>query len=183
MSYFELIQNFHLKSKKFERFFAQKYRGILPENAKLRICSGESWDVRVEQMDDDHYYFTRGWTKFTKDMELEKLEFLVFWFAANSTFDVSVYGITGCEKESLRRTCQGLKNKQSRTRIVENEAAWTDEETKSENSNPHFEIVLNRHRSSRVCVAKHFAEAAGLIGKKKVALEYPGGIIHLLYWI
>ncbi|XP_011099240.1 B3 domain-containing protein At3g17010-like [Sesamum indicum] len=175
--------------------FVQKHGGCLTaENVKLRISSGETWDVKLERMNNEQYYFTMGWTEFVQDIKLEKLEFLVFRLIGKSTFDVYVYGILGCERQSFGRTCRvedsgefssgykcmnrqpsGRKNKRSRTRIMENEGAGTDDESKSNNSNPYFEIVLKRHQLSRVCIRKHFAEAAGLIGKKKVAVEYPGG--------
>ncbi|KAK4421067.1 hypothetical protein Salat_2057200 [Sesamum alatum] len=160
--------------------FVEKHGGFLSttENVKLRISSGETWDVKLERMKNEQYYFTRGWTEFVKDINLEKLELLVFRLIADSTFHVHVYGILGFQRQSLGRSTDpqstGRKNnKGSRTRIAENEAGGTDEE--SSNSNPYFEIILKKHRQSRVCVPKHFAEAAGLIGRKKVALEYPGG--------
>ncbi|KAL0450270.1 UNVERIFIED_CONTAM: hypothetical protein Slati_1583400 [Sesamum latifolium] len=167
--------------------FVQKHGGFLTAgNVKLRISSGETWDVKLERMK-EQYYFTMGWTEFVEDIKLEKLEFLVFRLIGKSTFDVYVYGILGCERQSFGRTClaedsgefssdySGRKNKRSRTRIVENEGAGTDDESKSNNSNPYFEIILKRHQLSRVCIRKHFAEAAGLIGKKNVGVEYPGG--------
>ncbi|EYU44338.1 hypothetical protein MIMGU_mgv1a026278mg, partial [Erythranthe guttata] len=82
------------------RNFARKYREILPENAELRICSGETWDVELTQIDGDHY-FTAGWSKFAGDLELRPTDFLVFTFGGGSTFDVSVYGNDCCEKKPL----------------------------------------------------------------------------------
>ncbi|KAL0343604.1 UNVERIFIED_CONTAM: hypothetical protein Sangu_1247800 [Sesamum angustifolium] len=173
--------------------FVQKYGGLLTgENVKLRIRSGETWNVKLERMNNEQYYFTMGWTEFVEDIKLEKLEFLVFKFIGKSRFDVYVYGILGCERQSFGLTCRvedsgafssgykcmnqptGRNNKRSRTRIVENEGAGTDDESESNNTNPYFEVILKQHQQSRVCIRKHFAEAAGLIGKKKVAMEYPG---------
>ncbi|KAL0377789.1 UNVERIFIED_CONTAM: hypothetical protein Sradi_3084400 [Sesamum radiatum] len=168
--------------------FIQRYGGLLTaENVKLRISSGETWDVKLELMNNEQYYFTMGWTEFVEDIKLEKLEFLVFRLIGKSAFDVYVYGSLGCERQSFGQTCRAedsgefssdykcRKKKRSRTRFVENEGAGTDDESKSNNSNPYFETILKRHQVSRVCIRKHFAEAAGLIGKKKVGVEYPGG--------
>ncbi|XP_073315731.1 B3 domain-containing protein REM20-like [Primulina huaijiensis] len=77
--------------------FVQKYDEILAENTILRASSGESWAVKLEHVE-DHRYFTRGWSKFAEDLGLRMGEFLVFWSAAKSTFDVSVYGIRGCAR-------------------------------------------------------------------------------------
>ena len=80
--------------------FTGKYGRILPENVKISISSGESWEVRIEQMEDEHYYFTKGWNKFVKDLDLNIFELIVFWFdLSSSTFDVAVYGITTSEKD------------------------------------------------------------------------------------
>ncbi|KAK6129031.1 hypothetical protein DH2020_037228 [Rehmannia glutinosa] len=177
--------------------FIRKYGEILPKITKLRTSSsGEAWNVELEKMEEENYCFTRGWTKFAKDVGVKLGEFLVFWFdIGKSTFDVSIYGISGCERQipvgnsriegsdGFNRTCinlntplcmeTGQKNYRS---LRENAAAFADDdETKSDNSNPSFEIVMKQHRQSRVCVPRHFAEAAGLIGDKKVYLEYPGG--------
>ncbi|KAL8044390.1 hypothetical protein ABFX02_08G043400 [Erythranthe guttata] len=155
------------------RNFARKYREILPENAELRICSGETWDVELTQIDGDHY-FAAGWSKFAGDLELRPTDFLVFTFGGGSTFDVSVYGNDCCEKKPLYHdSCSSdqqafdffshKKNKKSRIRDDDN------------SDNPRIEIVLKKHQNSRVTIRKHFAEAAGIINKKKVAMEYVGG--------
>lgn len=79
--------------------FGQRYGSILPENAKLRINSGKTWDLKVEQMEDGQFCFTRGWENFVKDVGLEMGEFLVFRFVGKSMLDVSVYGTSACERE------------------------------------------------------------------------------------
>ncbi|XP_012852869.1 PREDICTED: uncharacterized protein LOC105972453 [Erythranthe guttata] len=41
---------------------------------------------------------------------------------------------------------------------------------------PKFVIVLKHSHTSRVSICKHYAEEAGLMGKKRVVLQYrPGG--------
>ncbi|KAI3452083.1 hypothetical protein Pfo_008748 [Paulownia fortunei] len=181
--------------------FVPKYGKILPESAKLRISSGETWDVKLEEIDDEKYCFTVGWNKFVKYVGLEMGEFLVFWFNGKSTFDVSVFGISGCEREvsaknlpadsdaddqavdlsndskSMYRNAPDVSKKLSWTPIPGSEAGGTDSGTKSDNFGKEmhlqFEIVLSESRRSRVSLRKDFAEAARLTGKRAVVLEYP----------
>ncbi|KAL3848718.1 hypothetical protein ACJIZ3_010600 [Penstemon smallii] len=76
----------------------RKYGSIFPENATIRINSGETLKVKLEQLDDMKYWFTNGWNTFTNDVGLEMGAFLVFWYIGHSIFDVSVFGISGCER-------------------------------------------------------------------------------------
>lgn len=69
--------------------FVQKYGEIFAENVIIRASSGESWVVKLEHIEYDKY-FTR------EVMGLTTGEFLMFWLAAKSTFEVSVYRISGC---------------------------------------------------------------------------------------
>ncbi|KAL2240293.1 B3 domain-containing protein At1g49475-like [Sesamum indicum] len=160
--------------------FVQKYGRMLPGTAELRTSFGETWSVKLE-IEDEKYCFTGGWSKFVKDAELEVGEFLVFWFnIGKSTFDVSVYGINGCEKEISSRnntltedSDAELRNddankKQPRTGVCQTEAGGSGITT-----NPRFEVVLTQSRKLRPSLRKGFAEAACLIGKKAVVLEYP----------
>ncbi|XP_057769547.1 uncharacterized protein LOC130989584 [Salvia miltiorrhiza] len=83
--------------------FTDKYGQLLSEKATLRNAGGKTWKVRIEKLEkkeeDDDYFFTEGWTKFSQDMGLEIFELLVFSHAGNSTFDVSVYAATTLEKD------------------------------------------------------------------------------------
>lgn len=107
--------------------FVQKYGEILPESIKLRTGSGETWNVELEQVDEETYRFSQGWNKFAVDIGLKWGEFLVFWFNIHeSMFDVSVYGTNCCERQisgcdprvgsdsdedvELIKYCTGVKN-------------------------------------------------------------------------
>ncbi|KAL3833388.1 hypothetical protein ACJIZ3_008124 [Penstemon smallii] len=175
-----LISNFSHRLK-LPPSFVKKHREILPENAKLRTSSGEMWDIRLEQIEDGRYCFTRGWKKFRKDLGLKIGEFVVFWFNnGESTFDVSVLGINGCEREKL---CSNSRVELDPDYVVDlnkdctcmnpvscNEVAGTSSVTLW--NNPRMEIVLKQSRKYRVSLRKDFAEAARLIGKRAVVLEY-----------
>ncbi|PIN06995.1 hypothetical protein CDL12_20445 [Handroanthus impetiginosus] len=97
--------------------FVKKHGEVVPENAKLRNSSGETWEVKVaeENVDDEKaYFFTEGWNRFASDMELKTGELLVFFFdIGTSTFDVSVYGISGCEKKLSAENVQQSEDSDS----------------------------------------------------------------------
>ncbi|KAL0343605.1 UNVERIFIED_CONTAM: hypothetical protein Sangu_1247900 [Sesamum angustifolium] len=131
--------------------FVQKYGRMLLGTAELRTSSGETWSVKLE-IEDEKYCFTRGWT----------------------------YGINGCErgissrKNTLTEDSDAdevaeLSNDDAlRTGICQTVAGGSDSTT-----NPQFEVVLTKSRKLRISLRKGFAEAAGLIGKRAVVLEYP----------
>ncbi|KAL3813567.1 hypothetical protein ACJIZ3_014835 [Penstemon smallii] len=79
--------------------FVRLHAEILPVNAKLRISSGETWNVKLEQTDDGRYFFTRGWNKFVKYVGLELGEFVMFTLSGNSVYDVTVFGINQCDRK------------------------------------------------------------------------------------
>ncbi|KAL0377787.1 UNVERIFIED_CONTAM: hypothetical protein Sradi_3084200 [Sesamum radiatum] len=139
--------------------FVQKYGQMLPGKAELRISSGETWRVKLE-IEDEKYCFTGGW----------------------------IYGINGCEKGISSRNntltedsdaggdaelsndalmTTDANKKQPRTCTCQTEAGGSGSTT-----NPQFEVVLTKNRKLRISLRKSFAEAAGLIGKRAVVLEY-----------
>ncbi|KAH6765423.1 hypothetical protein C2S52_016406 [Perilla frutescens var. hirtella] len=141
--------------------FAETYRELLPEKARLRIASGATWEVAVEKWEDDRHYFTRGWTNFSRDMGLQKLELLVFDYVGDDTFLVTVYGTDAFEKKSNFQIDSDDDNDSS--------------SSAHESSNPRFEILLSNYQLYRMNVGKDFAAAAGLIGGERVRLEFAGG--------
>ncbi|XP_075510074.1 B3 domain-containing protein REM17-like isoform X1 [Primulina tabacum] len=177
--------------------FVKKHGELLPENAVLRASSGKSWAVKLEHTEDEECYFTQGWPKFVEDLGLRMGEFLLFRLAGKSIIHVSVYGISGCEREIsdcksefessdsaeeveiLSADC-GLakrsyraeaKNKRAKTSFLEEKAARNHGNV--DYSSPlYFEIVLKKHHRSRVSLRVKFAEVSGLIGQKRVVLEY-----------
>ncbi|XP_073122417.1 B3 domain-containing protein At3g06220-like [Henckelia pumila] len=142
--------------------FVREHKESLAEKAVIRASSGESWVVKLEHTDDGKY-FTRGWSKFAEDMRLEMGEFLVFWFAGNSTFDVLVYRISGCCR---RVVSSGEKADVSNKRVKITGSLEKD------GSPLYFEIVLGKHHLSRVCLSVTFVKMSGLIKRKRVLLEY-----------
>ncbi|KAL3813571.1 hypothetical protein ACJIZ3_014839 [Penstemon smallii] len=167
--------------------FVKKHAEILPENAKLRTSSGETWNVEIEQRADEQYYFTGGWNKFAEDAGLEFGEFIVFMFSEKSVFDISVFGVNGCEREI---SCSDLLDEDSesesetdpdsdeerdlntkRQKIGRVEKR-TDQIAASSESPLYFELFLKDHHRYRVSLRKEFSVAAGLLNQESVVVEY-----------
>ncbi|KAL1538928.1 B3 domain-containing protein-like protein isoform X2 [Salvia divinorum] len=80
--------------------FMEKYGKMLPKKVELKIGS-TIWKVMVEKQkleEEDHHFFTRGWTKFCQDVRPKIFELLVFSYVGRSTFLVTVYATSALEK-------------------------------------------------------------------------------------
>ncbi|KAL2240294.1 UNVERIFIED_CONTAM: putative B3 domain-containing protein [Sesamum indicum] len=168
--------------------FSQRYGSALGGSVRLRNSSGKIWFVKLEQMDEDERYcFTQGWNKFAEEVGLEVGEFLVFRFVGESMFDVSVYGVHGCDREipgagfqvedfdpdeqvELREDVPNvIKKKQSR---AGNARTSESDHSQEEKSPLYFEILLKFHHRSRVSPPKKFWMAAGLSVRRTVGVVY-----------
>ncbi|KAK4415550.1 B3 domain-containing protein REM16 [Sesamum alatum] len=193
-SFFKImIKDVFTRHLRLPPYFVQKYGEVLPENVRLRSSSGETWNVEIEQMNEDEHFFTRGWSKFAQDVGLKMGEFMVFWFnTGDSTFDVSVYGISGCERrisacnspvdrsdpdEEMKEDACDVNIDKSRAYVVANEVGTAAEQKHDhytvEEANPVFKLLLKKHHRSRVFVRKSFAIAAGLMDARVAVLQYP----------
>ncbi|GER49823.1 B3 domain-containing protein [Striga asiatica] len=152
--------------------FARNRAGPLLGKAKLEISGGTTWAVNLEKMEDGNIWFCKGWTEFIEDMELKLFDFLIFiWCSEKSTFQVSGYGKNACAKGTFQGSAR-LEND------LEEEAyscSDGEDEAKSGSSNPRFKIIMKPQHVYRLHVPKDFLLAAGLIGKKRVCLDYEGG--------
>ncbi|KAL0450272.1 UNVERIFIED_CONTAM: hypothetical protein Slati_1583600 [Sesamum latifolium] len=169
--------------------FSQRYGSALGGSVRLRTSAGKIWFVKLEPKDEEERYcFTRGWIKFAEDVGLEMGEFLVFRFVGGSMFDVSVYGVHGCEREipgagfqvedsdpdakvelSKDDVPNVIKKKGSRTG---NNRTSESDDSQEEKSPLYFEILLKSHHRSRVTPPKRFWRAIGLSGRKNVGVVY-----------
>ncbi|KAK4421068.1 hypothetical protein Salat_2057300 [Sesamum alatum] len=101
-------------------------------------------------------------------------EVLGFWFnIGESTFDVSVYGISGCEREISSRNTLSEDSDANKKQPRTGGNSQTEAGGSGSTTNPQFQVVLTKSRKLRISVRKAFAEAADLIGKRAVVLEYP----------
>lgn len=80
--------------------FFEKYGLTPPENAKLRVHSGRTWDVKVERLlENGLFCFTRGWRNFAEDAGLQLNEFLVLSLIREWEFYVVIYDTGLCERK------------------------------------------------------------------------------------
>ncbi|GFP80952.1 B3 domain-containing protein os01g0723500 [Phtheirospermum japonicum] len=166
----------------FARDYEQSLRG---ENFTLRISSGETWAVKMVKTEDEKYEFTGGWNKFAKDVGLKMGEFIVFWLVGKSMFDVSIFAVTCCEREIPVLKIEDDDDDDSEVEYKNNNAC--DEESKAANGGAssksgnslglqksplYFEVRLKKYQKSRLSLTMKFCEAAGLMDKATVGLEY-----------
>ncbi|KAJ4866307.1 B3 domain-containing protein REM20 [Raphanus sativus] len=77
--------------------FSEHLEDPLPQTAKLQGTGGGVWTVSFKKIR-DRAYFTSGWSKFAEDHELKDGEFLTFVYDGFHTFEVSVFGLSGCKE-------------------------------------------------------------------------------------
>lgn len=145
--------------------------------------------MKLEQKDEkERYCFTGGWNKFAEDVGLEMGEFLVFRFVGGSMFDVSVYGVHGCEREipgagfqvedsdldeQIELSKDDVPNVIKKKRSRAGNTRTSESDRPLEETTPlYLEIRLKPHHKSRVSLPKRFCMAADLPGKQTVELEY-----------
>ncbi|KAI4327515.1 hypothetical protein L6164_019965 [Bauhinia variegata] len=89
---------------KFVRHFKVKLSG----SVRLRGPSGHVWNVKLARTADD-LLFHKGWKNFAQDHSLAAGDFLVFRYIGDSSFGVSIFDETGCEREDAyfvkKHTC------------------------------------------------------------------------------
>ncbi|XP_047151428.1 putative B3 domain-containing protein At5g66980 [Vigna umbellata] len=79
------------------RSFTKFFTGIPPCKVILVEHDGKHWDVKVEKIE-GRLVFKSGWQEFSKEKNLEDCDFLVFEYDGKTTFNVKIFGKTGCRK-------------------------------------------------------------------------------------
>ncbi|KAL3616462.1 hypothetical protein CASFOL_039852 [Castilleja foliolosa] len=165
--------------------FARDYeKSLSGENFTLRISSGQTWAVKMVKKEDEKYEFTVGWNKFVKEVGLKKGEFLVFSLVAKSMSDVSVFAVTCCERQieviikieddedEDEVECKNLNAQTKQSKAPYDRASKPDHSSELQKSPLYFEVRLKKYQKSRLTIKKKFCEAAGLMDKGSVGLEY-----------
>ena len=83
--------------KELPKSFNEHLQDPLPQTAKLQGIGGGVWSVSFKKIG-DYEYFTSGWSKFAEDHKLKDGEFLTFVYDGSHTFEVSVFGLSGCKE-------------------------------------------------------------------------------------
>ncbi|KAG2276385.1 hypothetical protein Bca52824_058940 [Brassica carinata] len=77
--------------------FNENLEDPLPQTAKLQGIGSGVWTVSFKKIR-DRAYFTSGWSKFAEDHEFKDGEFLTFVYDGSHTFEVSIFGRSGCKE-------------------------------------------------------------------------------------
>ena len=80
--------------RKFVCHFKEKLLGTV----RLIGPSSHAWNVEIAKRNGD-VFFQIGWKKFAQDHSLAERDFLVFQHIGSSSFNVSIFDETGCERE------------------------------------------------------------------------------------
>ncbi|XP_073044878.1 B3 domain-containing protein REM9-like [Primulina eburnea] len=160
--------------------FVKDHAEILPKKATIRIESGESWIVKIERVG-QHRFFTEGWEKFSRDVDLEFKQFMLFWFDGESGFRVSVYGMSGCERElSVLNTRGGSENSEhgdgqedftAKSESGDEDDANIDEERGFRARKQwRFRAELKKHHETELEVPGDFAKGTGIAENGRIFL-------------
>ncbi|TVU49361.1 hypothetical protein EJB05_00669, partial [Eragrostis curvula] len=79
--------------------FVENFNGKITKDFNLKAPSGEIWQVGVDK-DADELFLKSGWEDFVKAHELQENDLLVFTCSGNSSFEVLIFEVNGCEKVS-----------------------------------------------------------------------------------
>ncbi|KAM7252364.1 hypothetical protein ACFE04_024247 [Oxalis oulophora] len=80
--------------------FMKHFNGELPKITTLKSSKEKSWGVLMEKSEKG-YFFSKGWSKFVNDHDLQIGDSLVFWLITNSSFEVVIYdGDNACVKDT-----------------------------------------------------------------------------------
>ncbi|XP_021747429.1 B3 domain-containing transcription factor VRN1-like [Chenopodium quinoa] len=105
------------EGQRIPRKFVECSRADLSSSCTLRGQSGNIWKVQIQKTEKD-VLFADGWGNFVTDHGIKYGCFLVFCYVGDSSFEVSVFDVTGCEVEcphftrntnmSLNTSCRSL---------------------------------------------------------------------------
>ncbi|KDP31850.1 hypothetical protein JCGZ_12311 [Jatropha curcas] len=97
-TFFKVLLSDFMEKLKIPPAFVKKFKKIMPKAPTLKPNEGKSCEVTIVN-EGDSYFFKRGWNTFVKNQGLETSDFLVFNLVDEITFQVVIYGRTGCEKD------------------------------------------------------------------------------------
>ncbi|XP_073063813.1 putative B3 domain-containing protein At5g66980 isoform X1 [Primulina eburnea] len=165
--------------------FVKKWGEILPQFlAQLRTSSGKMWEVKLEKQEYQNYYFSGGWAKFCEDLGLAIGEFVVFRYCGSAIFDVSVYGISGCEREFTSVNypvedsdpeeavnCAPVAKDLDVKVKIENEDGTDPQDESDDDEIQRYSKKLDQQHSTRLDISKAFVLSAGIAGDRTIHLQ------------
>ncbi|KAI3796034.1 hypothetical protein L1987_38695 [Smallanthus sonchifolius] len=117
---------------------------------------GYSWTLKIKQIGDS-YRFTNGWNNVVNDIPLGFRNFLFFRLVDQSTFKLSIYKPSGCEK------------------IEHDDDDEKNQEISDDDDDPFFTSVITRTHTCFLRLPGLFAELAGIDGEGTMTLKNVDG--------
>lgn len=87
--------------------FVEKMEGKLASKLVLKCECGRLYTIQIKELEDGKIFFTNGWPQFVKDHGLDYGDFIVFRLIKDSTFEVTIFDPSMCEKQC----CDSHRNK------------------------------------------------------------------------
>ncbi|WOG84890.1 hypothetical protein DCAR_0104075 [Daucus carota subsp. sativus] len=87
--------------------FVERMEGKLGSELALKYECERVYTVQVEKLEEGRFFFVNGWPQFVADHGLDYGDFVVFRLVQDSTFQVTVYDPSMCEKDC----CDSHRNK------------------------------------------------------------------------
>ncbi|KAL0714307.1 hypothetical protein Bca4012_021286 [Brassica carinata] len=115
--------------------FNEHLEDPLPHKAKLQGTGGGVWTVSFTKIR-DCAFFTSGWSKFAEDHELKDGEFLTFVYDGHHTFEVSVFGHSGCKE--TRAVVETVEISDDSDENEEEDSSMNDDSDEEEDTYPSF---------------------------------------------
>ncbi|KAM7251944.1 hypothetical protein ACFE04_023827 [Oxalis oulophora] len=160
--------------------FIKNFNGEQPKVSTLTSSTGKSWSVLMDKTEKS-YFFSKGWSKFVTDHDLQIGDFLVFWLTSNSTFEVVIYGNNACERitPSVSKNYPGratpsvmMKREKFKLKKGPIKADGVDSIEQSNNLQFVRKISQDKNMKYRIMLPAKFARETGLVSKNEVTLKY-----------
>ncbi|KAL6993682.1 hypothetical protein U1Q18_011794 [Sarracenia purpurea var. burkii] len=163
--------------------FLASFEGEFPATATIKTNNGESWPVKIEQIEKNHFFAHRGWQNVVKDCQLDVGDFLVFRLIPDWVFEITIYAPSGCEKEqkpaiktesSVAPTISE-QNKENPSTATTTRSLSKDTPARAYSNNrssrevdehPCFLVVFKEYNRYYMTVPKAFAIETGILSKK-----------------
>ncbi|XP_030518587.1 B3 domain-containing protein REM14-like [Rhodamnia argentea] len=161
--------------------FLKNFKGNVPKTLLVK-CGSRSWFIQTEESDEG-YHFSKGLAKFVKDLHLELGELVIFSLVDHETFEVVVYDVNHCEKETIptrnygKRPCALAEGRSGRSDEVkkEEEESIMGVERDMPARRPHFVRSMRKYEMHMLNLPAAFTRETGLKSKRSVVIEDPLG--------
>ncbi|KAL1833941.1 hypothetical protein ACET3Z_003592 [Daucus carota] len=181
--------------------FVERMEGKLGSELALKYECERVYTVQVEKLEEGRLFFVNGWAQFVADHGLDYGDFVVFRLVRDSTFQVTVYDPSMCEKDCCDshrnkngdRTAGKVIKEEARTSLDQNTSSRVDlteddeetdskmeigddpKEATSNDDAPSFRLLLTEANKIWIPLPLLFVRESGLADKEQIKLRDPDG--------